>query len=399
MKEYLKPTTNFRTLQQRERNYFFNKMYGVGTLKEISQAFKKDYAEVKNSKKDYDKVVSLYGQYYFAITFLYSAHNIKTNLSLFRNIIKKEGGIWEETALKSFTIPFLSNALIEKKTDEETKTVEINIENIKASLKELTHKTTSKSIKEINKILDKKEFSELVKQEQTTAEAKEDEVITSSDLNFKATVKQLKEIVSLTDREFKGVAKVKANQDINQVRAYYLSLLVGLTGGRRFSEDMAKSSIVKKSGEYYHDGILKKKGHDNLVKCNILDLTVTEYKKYQKQLQKFTQDRIETAKGKTLKTVSIDEINSIFARVFNNAVKRISANYFNMEIPKVHALRHLYAIEQQKRHIEDNPHLLDLSQSELYSYMVSFRRDILGHEEKPDSSKTYNEFLDKYSKR
>jgi len=322
--------------KKNDRAYFFNKLYGVETLEEVTRQFKSEYSIIKNNKKALDKIEELYKKYHFSAFYLYSATTIKSNFTAYRNVIKEEGGIWKDTMLNFFYVPNLYGAIADK-----------------------------------------------------TGEKIEKKTQTSSELNFKETIKKITSLLGLKEKDFRNKIDAKSNQSTEQLRAYYIVILMGLTGGRRLSEKLAKSKIIEKDGEFYHDGILKKKGDKNLVKVNLLDLPIEDYIKYQKELKKYTLKRIKEKTGKTLKTVTEKDLNLIFDKVFNNAVKRISPTLTGVLIPNVHELRHLYTIEHQERFIEANPYLMDMGTEKREKALKSFRYEILGHQEKKDTSKTY----------
>jgi len=376
------------TKQKLDRIYFFNKMYGVDTFEEIVNNFKSEYSDLKNNKNALDKVMELYRKYHFSIMYLYTGASIKKNMTAYRNAINEEGGIWKKLALESFYVPELYTILPDKTTELTEHGKKWNITYVNSLLREIKSESTpkqKKDIEEIELILQGESFkSQIIESEEVNEETE-----TATSKNLKKIIKATKKILDADETEFKSLTRMKKNQNIEQVRAYYIVILNGLTGGRRLSEQLAKSEVIEIEGEFYHNGILKKKGDENLVKLNLLDLSIEDYKKYQKQLRKFASKKVKEKTGKTLKQVTLKELNLIFDKVFNNAVSRISPRLSDLYIPNVHELRHLYTIEHEERYVKANPQLRKLEQGQFERALKSFRYEILGHEERRDTTKTY----------
>ncbi len=304
-------------MSEKNRRETFLTVYGVENIKEVSELFRTDYKKLKNKKNGFDEVSSLFQKYVLSITFLYSIPSIKNNLGIFRKIINEEGGIWKETTKSSFYIFDVYRAV----TSITDKTITAKEENVKNMAF-----TVSDEIKRIKNVLDNKTYA---------------------------------------------VAK---NQTVSQVRSYYISYLLGLSTGRRFTEIFKTINIKKRGKNYIFDGILKKdKNQKNEIEANILYLSIDETKSYLKELRTFINAKLKTTKKKTLKELSEGEINATFSKVYNNAIKRITGD----KIPNFHELRHYYTIEGTEVFKKDDETEKDT------------RYRILGHHIKEDSTRTY----------
>jgi len=304
-------------MSEQRRRTTFKTVYGVESIKEVSELFRKEYIKVKNKKNAFDEVSNLFQKYVLSITFMYSIPSIKNNLGIFRKIINEEGGIWKDTARASFYIFDVYQA-VSVKTDEN-----------------MTKKET--------------ENKEMV-------------------FEVKEEIERIKSL--LTYRTY----PIARNQKEEQVRSYYLAYILGLSTGRRFTEIFKTSSIRKKGKGYIFNGILKKDIADKSeVEANILYLTIDEVKSYTKELREHLNTKLKTTKKKTLKAVSESDVNAIFSKVYNNAIKRISDNV----IPNFHELRHYYTIEGTDVFRVENESDKDV------------RYRILGHHIKTDSTRTY----------
>jgi len=299
------------------RKETFLAVYGVEDIGDIVELFRKDYNKIKNKTDKFDEATSLFQKYVLAVTFLYSPTSIKNNLGLFRKVINKEGGIWKENVKSTFYI-FDIYKIVSDNTD-----------------KTLTEK-----------------------------EVKQKDIAFS----VKGEIERIKNIV---DKHLYNVAN---NQDREQVRSYYLAYLLGLSTGRRFTEILKTITIRKRGEKYTFRGILKKdKNQDSEIEANILYLSVSEVKKYLKELRAFINKKLKTTRKNILKDTSEADINRIFSKVYNNATKRIS----NDKIPNFHELRHYYTIEGTKVFKLNNESDKDT------------RYRILGHHVKSDSTRTY----------
>lgn len=304
-------------------------VYGVETTKEILEVFRADYKEIKDiegtNRESLQRAINIFQRYLLAITYLYKISSINNNLQAFRKVIKEEKGEIEDYVLKAFHLGGGKDSKIQS----------------------------------IHKLLSSKVTEKVEQREQKESK---------SDLEIVAEIKRVKSLLDTNSYT------VKSNQQPQQVRSYYLAYILGGSGGRRFGEVLKTSKIRKKGSSYIYTGILKKDGSSKTeIEVNLIGLTIEEYKAYQRELRSFIDSKLLTTKGKSLKDTSIGEINNIFSKVYNNAVKRIS----NSKVPNFHELRHHYTIkgtEMFKREGE--------SERET-------RYRILGHELKEDTTRTY----------
>jgi len=313
---------------EKQRAILFNSVYGVDTLPKVLNVFTKDYRSIKNiegtKSESLQLSINLFQRYLLAITYMYSTSSIKNNLKQFKAIIKKEKGEFPEIAEKVFHIG--------GGKDE--------------------------AIPSIHKIVSAKTDENIAKKESTK---------TATVFDVQKEILSIKKILS--DRTY-SIAK---NQTEPQVRAYYISYLLGLTGGRRIAEILLTSSIKKSGDTYIFDGILKKEKNDKtVVEANLLYLSIKDYRAYQKELRAFISSKLKDKKL-TLKTVKIGQINTIFSKVFNNAIRRISDD----RVPNFHELRHHYTIEGTKMFKREGESDIDT------------RYRILGHKVKSDTTRTY----------
>jgi len=298
------------------RKQTFLTVYGVETIKEVSEQFRAEYTKLKNKKNGFDDVSNLFQKYVLSITFLYSTTSIKNNLGIFRKVVNQEGGIWKETVKSSFYIFDIYKAV-----------------------------SASTSEKLAEKEEEDKELS----------------------LNVKEEILNVKELLS--SRTY----KVARNQKEDQVRSYYIAYILGLATGRRFTEILKTVTIVKKDNNLFFEGILKKdKQQQSEIEANLLYLSLEEVESYLTELRVFIDTKLK-AKKKTLKTATENEISTIFSKVYNNAVKRITDG----KLPNFHELRHYYTIEGTEIFRKINESDKDV------------RYRILGHHQKADSTRTY----------
>jgi len=302
------------------RKETFKTVYGVETIKEVSELFRKDYIKIKNEKDSLDEVFKLFQRYVLSITFLYSITSIKNNLGIFRNIINEEGGIHKETTKSSFYI-FNVWGVADKKTK--------------------------------SKITEKETY----RKEMT--------------FDVKSEIQRVKTM--LEDKTYENQKKSN-NQTVEQIRSYYLAYILGLSTGRRFTEILKTVSIRKRGNSYIFNGILKKdKNQKSEIEANLLYLNIDEVKSYLKELRDYINSKLITSKKMTLEVATESDINTIFSKVYNNSVKRITSN----KVPNFHELRHYYAIEGVE------------------VFRIDFESDkdvryrILGHHIKADSTRTY----------
>ena len=295
----------------------FKEVYGVESIKEVSEQFKKEYRKIKNEKDGFDKISNLFQKYVLSITLLYSVTSMKNNLKLYRNIINKEGGIWKDTVKSSFYIFDVYKAVLE------------NTEK-KLEAKEEAQKEIAFEVKD-----------------------------------------EIEKVKILLDRRAYIVAN---NQNEKQVRSYYLSYILGLSTGRRFTEIFKTTSFRKKGNKFIYSGILKKYSDSKEeIEANFLYLSSKEVKGYMKELREYLDTKLTSTKNKSLEETTEEEINTIFSKVYNNSIKRITKGV----VPNFHELRHYYAIEGT----------IVFKINDETDEQTRYR--ILGHRTKKDSTRTY----------
>ena len=310
----------------------FKSLYGVSTQKEILELFKQDCIEHKSIKNDdeakEESASKLFSKYALAITFLYSLSQIKNNLKNYKKIIS-------ELRLGSVV------------------TQKFYFEGLS-----MTVNKTTKAKREVREETGKK-------------------------MPFNLTEEILRVEKILKTNSF-NVAK---NQTINMVRSYHIVYILGLATGRRFTEIMKTVSVVKRGNKYFFKGLLKKRDEvkNKLVPAYFLGLSYTAINAYLKELRKYIDKKLQEDKNLRLEDVTENQISTIFGRVYNNAVVRISGK----KVPNVHELRHFYTIEHQEQYIRNNPHLRDLNQSDLEVVLKNVRYTVLAHELGIDTTATY----------
>jgi len=224
--------------------------------------------------KGFTKIQELYKHYSYAIFFMYSPSSIRNNLVKFKNVIKKNGGKYQANALEAFTVDAIYSPI--KAKDEEVK------KDLKAKIQsgentKIDPQTVIDQIQALKKELDTKSY------------------------------------------------KVSSNQKEEQVRAYRILAMLGLATGRRFTELMKTLEITKRGTKLTFNGLLK--GNSEAIEGNIISLTYSEVKKYLKELRTFAQTD----------SMTESEVNAKYAKVFNNAMKRIG-------VTNVKATRHNYSV-------------------------------------------------------
>jgi len=224
--------------------------------------------------KGYSKIQELYKHYSYAIFFMYSPSSIRNNLVKFKNVIKKNGGKYQANALEAFTVDAIYSPI--KAKDEEVK-------------KDLKSKVQSGD---------------------------------NTQIDPQTVIDQIQAIKTELDQKS---YRVSSNQKEEQVRAYRILAMLGLATGRRFTELM-KTLVIKKRGtKLTFSGLLK--GNNEEIEGNIISLSYSEVKKYLKELRAFGQTEEMTE----------SEVNAKYAKVFNNAMKRIG-------VTNVKSLRHNYSV-------------------------------------------------------
>lgn len=324
-----------RALIENQRASTFKALYGVTTQTEILKKFKEELAEFKTIKNDDDfknlEASRIFSKYVLAITFLYSLASIKNNLKAYKKVIAE----------------LRIGEVLQKKFYFE-------------GLYTTVSKTTKAKI-EVKKDTDKK-----------------------MPMNVLEEINRIKSLLE-TNRFL-----VTKNQNEAQVRSYHLAYILGLATGRRFSEILKTIKIHKKNNDFVFIGLLKKK--DSLknqeLKAHFLGLTALEARKYLNELRTYLNGKLQKEKDTTLEELTENQINTIFSKVYNNAVARIS----NKKAPNFHELRHFYTITYQDIYLAQNPHLKDNSKQELSVILQDVRYTILGHEIKEDTTSTYVTF-------
>jgi len=321
------------TAMQKARKEAFLSLYGVATQKELVKLFREDCEKHKAIKNDDEaKELSgtkLFSKYALAITFLYSLSTIKTNLKAYKAVIR-------ELRLEKVQSKFF-------------------FEGLSPSVNEVTKKNMEKRI-EVNKSLP---FDVL-------------------------------EEINLVSRLLRGdLIKPKTrNQTKEMVRSYYIAYVLGLSTGRRFTEILKTVKIVKRKGKYFFNGILKKdknRDKNNGVEAHFIGLSPTLINSYLKELREYLNNKLLKEKNITLDNLTENQINTVFHRVYNNAVWRISEN----KVKNFHELRHYYTVAHQDRYLEFNPQLRGLNKTDLEVVLKNVRYTVLGHEITPDSTETY----------
>ena len=307
----------------------FKSVYGVETTKEILEVFRADYQDIKNiegtKSESLQRAINIFQRYLLAISYLYKVSSIHNNLQVFKKVIKEEGGELEDYALKAF---HLGGGKADK---------------VPSIYKLLSSHTTKKiEAREANK----------------------------NNSSFEV-IGEIERVRTILDTKTYNVA---SNQKEDQVRSYHLAYILGLSTGRRFSEILKTVTIHSLKSGLFFRGILKKDlTSSKQIEANIIQLSENEVKGYLKELRTHLNTKLKTTKKQSLRDTTEGEINSIFSRVYNNAVKRISSD----QIPNFHELRHHYTITGTELFKRDG-------ESERET-----RYRILGHELKEDTTRTY----------
>ena len=310
----------------------FTEIYGVSKQTELLKLFRADCEAHKQIKNDdeakAESATALFSKYVLAITYLYSLSSIKTNLKAYKKII---------TELRL-------GSIVQDK---------FYFQGLFTTVSKITKANTAVK-KEVNKEMP---------------------------FNVESEIRRVDLI--LKQRSY-SVAK---NQNEPQVRSYHLAYIIGLATGRRFTEVLKTVKLIKRGKKIYFQGLLKKKDDvkNKMVEAHILGLNFTLLNAYIKELRKYIDKKLQEDKGLTLDEVSEEKINTIFSRVYNNAVKRIS----DKKVPNFHELRHFYTIEHQERYMANNPHLQGLNYNDLEVVLRNVRYTVLAHEIKDDTTSSY----------
>jgi len=284
---------------QQQRQELFNDIYGVklmgsfnkrtkkATPNSVLGNFEKDYNRYKN--KGINKLLELYRDYSYAIFFMYSPSSIRNNLVAFRNVIKENGGKYQANALEAFTVDNVYTP--------------INKENFekKTELKEAVQKGENTEI-DPQIIVDK--------------------------------------ILSLKEELDTKSYSVAGNQKEEQVRAYRIVAILGLSSGRRFTELLKTLEIKKHGKKTTFTGLLK--GNDKAIEAHLIALSYRDFKKYLGELRAYAKTE----------EMSENEVNKKYAKVFNNALKRLG-------FKNVKATRHNYSVAGSQLFKRDGESLED----------------------------------------
>ena len=274
-----------------QRADIFKVIYGVSRMADILKLFLKDYNSCKNTSTV--KVRELYRNYSYAIFFMYSPSSIRNNLVKFKNIIEANAGKYQEIALADFTIANIYAPI--KKKDLERKVV--LKEALRSNVSESTNFENVKIVE--NKILDLK---------------------------------------SILDE--KKYLPLKGNQKEEQVRAYHIIAILGLSTGRRFTEIVKTLTVSKRKENIFFTGLLK--GNEEKIEANIISLEYSEVQSYLRELRRFVKSA----------DLTPTEINKRYAKVFNNGIKRIG-------FVNVKTLRHNYSIAGSQLFRKEGEHTED----------------------------------------
>jgi hypothetical protein len=239
--------------------------------------------------KGYTKIQELYKHYSYAIFFMYSPSSIRNNLVKFKNVIKENGGKYQANALEVFTVDAIYAPI--KSKDEDTK----------------------------------RDLKEKVRSGKNTK------------IDPSTVVSQIQALKTELDTKSYSIS---SNQKEPNVRAYRIVAMLGLATGRRFTELLKTLEIKKRGTKLTFDGLLK--GNSEAIEGHIISLSYSEVKKYLKELREFAQTEDMTE----------SEVNSKYAKVFNNAMKRIG-------VTNVKSTRHNYSVAGSQLFKKDGESLED----------------------------------------
>jgi len=268
----------------KERREIFQTIYGVSLMGSYNKRTKETTPNsvLNNFEQDYNryknkginKLLELYRDYSYAIFFMYSPSSIRNNLVAFRNVIKNSGGKYMANALEAFTVEAVYSPINKENFEKKTELKEAVQKGENTTIDPQTHIDGINALKEE---LDTKSYS------------------------------------------------IGRNQKEEQIRAYRIVAMLGLATGRRFTELMKTLEIKKRGTKITFSGLLK--GNDKTIEGHIIGLSYSEVKKYLKELREFAQTD----------NMAESEVNSKYAKVFNNAMKRIG-------VTNVKATRHNYSV-------------------------------------------------------
>jgi len=259
---------------QQQRREVFNEIYGVSIFSDVLELFENDYNRYKNN--GFGKIQELYRHYSYAIFFMYSPSSIRNNLVKFKNIIKRNGGKYEENALKVFTIDAIYAPI----------------------------KSKDKAIKE--------DLKEKVRVGKNTK------------IDPQVVIDQIQSLKTELDTK-SYLNSMSSNQKEPNVRAYRIVAMLGLATGRRFTELLKTLTITKRGTKIIFEGLLK--GNNEAIEGNIISLSYKDVQKYLKELRAFV----------NTEEMTISQVNSKYAKVFNNAMKKLG-------VANVKATRRNYSV-------------------------------------------------------
>jgi hypothetical protein len=272
-----------KTIQDQRRD-IFEAIYGVSLMGTFNKRTKKTTPNsiLNLFEQDYNrfknkginKLLELYKNYSYAIFFGYSPSSIRNNLVAFRNVILEHGGKYQANAIQAFTVDNVY-APINKKNHEQKVELKRNVQM--GTNTDIDPKVIKDKIQALKKELETKSYD------------------------------------------------VKKNQKEPQVRAYRIVALLGMATGRRFTELMKTLEIKKRGSKITFSGLLK--GNDKTIDGHIIELSYKDVKKYLAELRAFAKTE----------DMSEQEVNAKYAKVFNNALKRLG-------FKNVKATRHNYSV-------------------------------------------------------
>ena len=266
-------TREQKTIEELRAETFMS-VYGVSKISDIVKMFEKDYNQYKN--KGLKELQGLYKKYSYGIFFMYSPSAIRNNLVKFKQVIKANGGKYQAIALDDF-----------------------NVEEIYKPIKTSDTKR-------------KQALKAKVRAGESQSQQTDPKVVIG-------LIKGLRDI--LNNKEY----VVRGNQNEKQVRAYYLLAILSLSGGRRFAENLKTLKVKQVKDKIYFQGLLK--NNIDKIEANIIELDHLEFRAYLRELQKYA----------NAKDLTVADINKKYAKVFNNAMKKLS-------FQNVKSLRHNYTI-------------------------------------------------------
>jgi hypothetical protein len=258
-----------------DRVKIFMSVFGVSRLAEVLKLFEADYDRCKNTSVK--RVNNLYRDYSYAIFYDYSPSSIRNNLVKFKKIIERSGGKYQAIALECF-----------------------NVRGIYAPIK-------------ANDLERKVELKKSVKAEESGAF--DTEIVS----NVKREIEKLSRTIE--DRTY----EVRGNQKESRVRSYYMVTVLALATGRRFTEIVKTLKMSRKASFITFSGLLK--NNELKISGNIISLKYPDIQRYLREIRKDlgTGDMTE------------EEVNSKYAKVFNNFIKRVGHK-------NIKELRHLYSM-------------------------------------------------------